>query len=398
MPNDLQDVGERRHLAIEIEVGQRAALARLAFPDDGRLVAPWAARVAIDAVHARVQLPVGEPARVRRFPLEHLRERALPFELAGEACPEAFGVTRRFVVHRGVAHDRGGGEGRRRLEVPVFAQQRVDLGVMGSLGLIAHVTQHRPQRRAAAVDTAPSLPARHLVQRAGGGGTGGTTGGGGTSGGGPSGPGGGGTSFLNSSAPSSPPSVVNAPPTTSMNRNPMTRPTTRWPGPLAALEHLAEVRRQVARRVEEALGELTLPHAGDRLQRHVQDRPDHRADDAGEQAGERAIAERDRERLVLLHQPGREHAGRDEPQPAAAVPGAHDRQRRQHAEHQAGQQRGHHQLRGHVQAGSLDSESVRIHPHGATADSYTYRLPPAPRPTALAYRLRPTACADSTQS
>ena len=130
-PERLQDVGERRDLAIEIEVGQRAVLARLAFPDDGRLVAPWSARVAIDAVHARVQLPVGEPARVRRFPVEHLRERALPFELAGEACPEAFGVTRRFVVHRRVPHDRGGREGRRRVEMPVFAQQRVDLCVVG---------------------------------------------------------------------------------------------------------------------------------------------------------------------------------------------------------------------------------------------------------------------------
>ena len=35
----LQHVRERRHLAVEIEVGQRAAIARLAFPDDRGLVA-----------------------------------------------------------------------------------------------------------------------------------------------------------------------------------------------------------------------------------------------------------------------------------------------------------------------------------------------------------------------
>ena len=92
-----------------------------------RLVAPRAAGVAIDAVDARVQLSVAEPARVRRIPLEHLRERALPLELAGEAGPEAFGVARGLVVDRCVAHDGGGREGRRRIEVAVFAQQRVDL-------------------------------------------------------------------------------------------------------------------------------------------------------------------------------------------------------------------------------------------------------------------------------
>ena len=96
--------------------------------------------MAIDAVDAGVQLSVAEPARVRRIPLEHLRERALPLELAGEAGPEGLGVARGVVVDRCVAHDRGGRERRRRLEVAIFAEQRVDLCVMRDVGLFAHDT------------------------------------------------------------------------------------------------------------------------------------------------------------------------------------------------------------------------------------------------------------------
>ena len=228
--------------------------------------------------------------------------------------------------------------------MPVFAQQRVDLGVMWGVWLIAHGTQHRRRRCAAAVRYGAGPAARHPVQRAVGG-TGGT-------GGSASAAaaraaeapavlaGGGGTSFLKSSAPSRPPSVVNATPTTSMNRNPKTRPKTSRPDPWLLSRISRKLGGRSRRRVEEALGELPLPHAGHCLQRHVQDRPDDRAHDAGEQAGERAVAERDRERLVLLHQPRRQHAGGDEPQPAAAVPRADDRQRRKHAEQQAGQERG----------------------------------------------------------
>ena len=105
-----------------------------------RLVAPRAADVAIDAVDAGVQLSADEPLRVRRLPVEHLRARALPLELAGEAGPEGLRIALGLVVDRCVAHDARRPERRRRIEVAVFAQQRVDLGVMRDVGLIAHGT------------------------------------------------------------------------------------------------------------------------------------------------------------------------------------------------------------------------------------------------------------------
>ena len=57
----LQDVGELADLAMEIEVGQRAAIAGLAFPDERGLVAARRADVAIEAVDADVELAADEP-------------------------------------------------------------------------------------------------------------------------------------------------------------------------------------------------------------------------------------------------------------------------------------------------------------------------------------------------
>src|SRR5204862_529923 len=62
----LEDVGERRHLPVQIEIRERAAIARLAFPDERRLVPARAADVAIEAVDADVDLPADEADRVRR--------------------------------------------------------------------------------------------------------------------------------------------------------------------------------------------------------------------------------------------------------------------------------------------------------------------------------------------
>ena len=47
--------GEALHLAVEIPIGQRARVARLAFPNQRRLVPPRAAGMTIDAVDARIQ-------------------------------------------------------------------------------------------------------------------------------------------------------------------------------------------------------------------------------------------------------------------------------------------------------------------------------------------------------
>jgi hypothetical protein len=66
----LEDVREGPDLAGQLPVGQRAPVARLAFPDDRRLVAPRAAEVPVDAVLCDVQLAADEPLGVRRLPIE----------------------------------------------------------------------------------------------------------------------------------------------------------------------------------------------------------------------------------------------------------------------------------------------------------------------------------------
>ena len=83
----LQHVGELADLPIQVEVGQRAPIARLAFPDDRRLVPPRPADVAVDAVDAGVERAADEPLRVRRLPVEHLRPRRRPLELRAQSPP-----------------------------------------------------------------------------------------------------------------------------------------------------------------------------------------------------------------------------------------------------------------------------------------------------------------------
>ncbi len=121
----LQDVGELAHLAVEVEVGQRAAVARLAFPDERGLVAARRANVAVEAVGADVELAADEPLRVRRLPVEDLRPGLHPLELGGERRPERLGIGGRARVDarvvtraRSRASSAGGGKTR------VFVEQR----------------------------------------------------------------------------------------------------------------------------------------------------------------------------------------------------------------------------------------------------------------------------------
>ena len=72
----LEDVGKCADLTIEIPVGQRPPIARLAFPDKCGFVAPSCADVPIEAVDADIELAAGEPLRVRRMPLEDRVPRA----------------------------------------------------------------------------------------------------------------------------------------------------------------------------------------------------------------------------------------------------------------------------------------------------------------------------------
>ena len=99
-----QNVRKRADLAIEIEVGQRPAIAGLTFPDDGGFVAARGSDMAIDAVDRRIDLPADKPLRVRRVrPVEDLRPFAAPLELGRKLRPEPFVVALGFFVRAGVA-------------------------------------------------------------------------------------------------------------------------------------------------------------------------------------------------------------------------------------------------------------------------------------------------------
>src|SRR6187200_625607 len=102
----LEHVGEAADLAIQVEVGQRAAVARLTFPDERRLVLARSAGMAIDAVDARVQLAADEPLGMRRLPVEHSRPRREPLQLRRESRPERLGIGVGAGVDALVAHVR----------------------------------------------------------------------------------------------------------------------------------------------------------------------------------------------------------------------------------------------------------------------------------------------------
>src|SRR5688500_4647514 len=88
----LEDVGEARDLAVELAVGERALLARLALPDDGGLVAPPRVEVTVEAVVSDVELAADEPLGVRRLPLENRVPLLEPVQLLfGHARPERLG-------------------------------------------------------------------------------------------------------------------------------------------------------------------------------------------------------------------------------------------------------------------------------------------------------------------
>ncbi len=66
-----QRVGKAIHFALEHAERQHARIARLAFPDDRRLVAPRRMRVPVHAVVGDVELAAHEPLGPRRVPLQH---------------------------------------------------------------------------------------------------------------------------------------------------------------------------------------------------------------------------------------------------------------------------------------------------------------------------------------
>ncbi len=99
----LQRIPELRRLSLEIAVGEPEDLRAipadgLAFPDDRGVVAMSLVDVAVHAVVAEVERPIGEPPGVGAVPLQHRGERLHPAVLPGGLAPEGLGVVDRTAV------------------------------------------------------------------------------------------------------------------------------------------------------------------------------------------------------------------------------------------------------------------------------------------------------------
>src|SRR6185295_16412443 len=114
-----QDVGDARHVVLELAVGDVAVLPRLVpGPDDGRLLSPvW--QVAVDAVVTGVQAAAAEPGEVHLLHV-HVHDvagRSEPVDDAGHLAPEVPRLLDRAAVH-----------------LPVL-REALDVGVLGDVGL-----------------------------------------------------------------------------------------------------------------------------------------------------------------------------------------------------------------------------------------------------------------------
>ena len=116
-----QHVGEAVDLVVQLAVADHALVAGLADPDVGGLVAAAGREVAIEAVHRRVQLAVGEPLEERRVGVvQPLGRLAVPGQLVERARhPEAHRVglglgVERFVGDTGARLELAGGGKTRR--------------------------------------------------------------------------------------------------------------------------------------------------------------------------------------------------------------------------------------------------------------------------------------------
>ncbi len=95
----LQHVRERAHLAIQIEIRQRAPIARLTLPDNRRLVAARpCGRDGRGSWSITLSCRRRTTSRVAGCPVEHLRPRRLHSSSAANFAQNAFGIALRFVV------------------------------------------------------------------------------------------------------------------------------------------------------------------------------------------------------------------------------------------------------------------------------------------------------------
>ncbi len=127
----LQDVGQEADLAVQLQVGERDHLARLALEDDRGLVAQRAFEMTVQAVVAGVEFSANEPLREGWLPDADFFPGAEPLEIARGFLPEFVGILQRGAIELLIlleaADARGLGEFRRGLEDALFIQDRFDV-------------------------------------------------------------------------------------------------------------------------------------------------------------------------------------------------------------------------------------------------------------------------------
>src|SRR5207237_9351275 len=87
-------------LAVEVRVGQRAALAALVLGDERGVLTASGGDVMIDAVVGEVRKTAGVPAEGRGLPVKHALPFPKPRDLLGGASPKALRVVRRLAPPR----------------------------------------------------------------------------------------------------------------------------------------------------------------------------------------------------------------------------------------------------------------------------------------------------------
>src|SRR5207247_5041489 len=135
----LEGVRGALRLVEQVLVGDRSRVARLALPVVGDLRPAARLDVAIQAVLRDVQLAADEPLRVRRLPLEHLRERLPPEQGLRLLRPETLEIALRALVDARVLHVRLRRERGRRREAAVLLGEGLERGA----GLCCHAVPSR---------------------------------------------------------------------------------------------------------------------------------------------------------------------------------------------------------------------------------------------------------------
>ena len=130
----LERVGGPAHLALQVGVGDRPGVARLADPVVGDLVAEPALHVPVDAVVRDVEGAAAEPLGERQVPLEGGLERRHPADpLAGQGRPEGLRVAVSLLVEAAARFARRRTRDRaRRSAAPASRASISGWGVVGS--------------------------------------------------------------------------------------------------------------------------------------------------------------------------------------------------------------------------------------------------------------------------